>query len=97
MRLRNFGFDGYDKTACLGANTKMSEFAPAYGLTAQNNLEDVGNQNESVYKSYLEIFKDFKKIKFLEFDDVNAINFHYIVTRVNSIYRDQRLAYFHQK
>ena len=94
--MRNFGFDGYDKTVSLGTNAKMSEFAAAYGLTALENLESVLNQNKSVYGSYLEIFKDSQEIEFLEYDDANASNFHYIVARVNSSYRDQLVDYFHQ-
>ena len=95
--MRNFGFDGYDKTASLGTNAKMSEFAAAYGLAAFNNLENVLNQNKSVYGGYLEIFKDSAEIKFLEYDDTNASNFHYIVARVDRSYRDQIVDYFHQE
>jgi dTDP-4-amino-4,6-dideoxygalactose transaminase len=94
--MRNFGFDGYDKTVSLGTNAKMSEFTAAYGLSALDNLENVLNQNKSVYKSYLEIFKDSAEIKFLEYDDANSSNFHYIVTRVDSLYRDQIVDYYHQ-
>lgn len=94
--MRNFGFDGFDKTVTLGTNAKMSEFAAAYGLAGFDNLGNVLNQNKSIYKSYLEIFKDSQEIKFLEYDDANSSNFHYIVARVNSSYRDQLVDSLHQ-
>ena len=94
--MRNFGFGGYDKTVCLGTNAKMSEFAAAYGLSALDNLENILTQNKSVYGKYLEIFKDSPEIKFLEYDDANASNFHYIVARVNSSHRDQLVHSLHQ-
>ena len=94
--MRNFGFDGYDKTVSLGTNAKMSELAAAYGLSALDNLENVLTQNKSIYGGYLDIFKDSSEIKFLEYDESNDSNFHYIVAKVDSSYRDQLVDYYHQ-
>ena len=94
--MRNFGFDGYDKTVSLGTNAKMSEFAAAYGLAAFDNLENILNQNRFVYKSYIESFKQFQEIRFLKYNSKNVSNFHYIIAQVPASVRDRLVEHFHK-
>jgi dTDP-4-amino-4,6-dideoxygalactose transaminase len=93
--MRNFGFDGFDKTDRLGTNAKMSEFAAAYGLTALDELQSVINHNAKIYEGYIKHFNQFDEINFLKYPEHNYSNHQYAVAHVPANSRDNLVQHFH--
>lgn len=94
--MRNFGFDGFDKTVRLGTNAKMSEFAAAYGLTALDELQSVIDHNAEIYKGYIKQFSQFGEFKILRYSQQNYSNYQYAVAHVPANSRDNLVHHFHE-
>jgi len=94
--MRNFGFDGFDKTVCLGTNAKMSEFAAAYGLTALDELQSVIDHNAEIHKGYIKQFSQFDEFNILRYPQQNYSNHQYAVTLVPLNSRDNLVHHFHE-
>ena len=94
--MRNFGFDGFDKTVRLGTNAKMSEFAAAYGLTAFDELQSVIDHNAEIYKGYIKQFSQFGEFKILRYSQQNYSNYQYAVAHVPANSRDNLVHHFHE-
>ena len=93
--MRNFGFDGFDKTVRLGTNAKMSEFAAAYGLVSIDELQSVINHNAEIYKGYIKQFSQFNEIEILKYSEHDYSNHQYAVAHVQANYRDNLVQHFH--
>ena len=93
--MRNFGFTNYDKTAHIGTNAKMSEFAAAYGLVHFDELDSIIEQNKKIHQAYLQEFSEFKELKFLDYTFTGKSNYQYVVAHVSSDIRDSLVDYFH--
>ena len=81
--LRNFGFSGYDETAHLGTNAKMTEVCAAMGLTSLEALDEiiaVNRRNWGVYRAEL---MDLNGISLVEYDPKEKSTFHYVVIEVH--------------
>ena len=94
--MRNFGFDGFDKTVSLGTNAKMSEFAAAYGLTTLDELQSVINHNAEIYEGYIKQFSQFDEINILKYSKNNYSNHQYAVVQVPANSRDNLVKHFHE-
>jgi dTDP-4-amino-4,6-dideoxygalactose transaminase len=95
--MRNFGFDGFDRTIGLGTNAKMSEFAAAYGLASLEELESVINFNKNNYTTYIKEFENLDEIEFLKYSSKNSSNYQYIVAIISELYRDNLVEFFHNE
>ena len=94
--MRNFGFDGFDKTVCLGTNAKMSEFAAAYGLSALEELQSVIDHNAEIYQGYIKRFSQIDEVNFLKYSQQNYSNHQYSVAHVPADFRDNLVHHFHE-
>ena len=94
--MRNFGFDGFDKTVRLGTNAKMSEFAAAYGLTALEELQSVIDHNAEIYQGYIKYFSQFDEFNILRYSQQNYSNHQYAVAQVPTNSRDNLVHHFHE-
>ena len=94
--MRNFGFDGFDKTVRLGTNAKMSEFAAAYGLTALDELQSVIDHNAEIYQGYIKYFSQFDEFNILRYSQQNCSNHQYAVAQVPANFRDNLVHHFHE-
>ncbi|MHC4520068.1 MAG: aminotransferase class I/II-fold pyridoxal phosphate-dependent enzyme [Planctomycetota bacterium] len=91
--MRNFGFVGYDRVACLGINGKMSEVSAAMGLTGLDSLDEFIAVNRRNYERYRQELEGVRGIELVTYDDVGRQNYQYVVLEVDAsrlgVSRDQ--------
>jgi dTDP-4-amino-4,6-dideoxygalactose transaminase len=92
-KMRNFGFAGIDKVACLGTNAKMHEFSAAMGLCSLEALESfiaINLRNLTVYQGELAGMPGLQPISY---DTREKNNFQYMIVEVDpsscSLNRDE--------
>ena len=95
--MRNFGFTNYDKTAHIGTNAKLSEFAAAYGLAHIDELDSIITHNKLIHQTYLQEFSKFDEIFFLDYKFDGISNYQYVVARVRANIRDSLVEHFHDR
>jgi dTDP-4-amino-4,6-dideoxygalactose transaminase len=81
--MRNHGFTGYDRVACLGINYKMSEPSAAMGLTGLENLDDFIEHNCRNYQQYLQELENVPGIRVFRYNETEKCNYQYVVLEVN--------------
>jgi dTDP-4-amino-4,6-dideoxygalactose transaminase len=100
-KMRNFGFCGYDDTASIGINAKMSEVSAAMGLTNLESIDRFVAANQANHQAYRRGLAGLPGIRLLEFDPAEHANFHYVVIEVDpheaGISRDALLEQLHCK
>lgn len=91
--MRNFGFVGYDRVACLGTNGKMSEVSAAMGLTGLDSLDEFIAVNRRNYERYQRELEGVPGVEFVTYDGVGRQNYQYVVLEVDAgrlgVSRDQ--------
>jgi dTDP-4-amino-4,6-dideoxygalactose transaminase len=81
--MRNFGFVGFDRTARVGTNGKMTEVCAAMGLTSLESMADFVATNLSNASQYSANLTGIEGIRLLEHDRDDWTNHQYIVIRVD--------------
>ena len=79
-KMRSFGFIDYDKTECLGINTKMSELHAALGLANLDSLANSLEVNRNNHQLYSSLLSNIEGIDILQYKKPH--NFHYIVAEI---------------
>jgi dTDP-4-amino-4,6-dideoxygalactose transaminase len=96
---RNFGFVGYDQSACLGTNAKMSELSAAMGLTSLDSMEAFLAANRSNHVSYEAALRELPGLALMEHPPDALHNRQYVVVRVAPdicpLNRDELVAVLH--
>lgn len=82
-RMRNFGFEGYDRVESLGTNAKMNEFCAAFALAGLADLPNIVVRNASVMDAYRRGLSTSPGIWLLEPDPRDRSNNHYVVAVVD--------------
>ncbi len=99
--MRNFGFRGFDDTATLGINGKMSEVSAAMGLTNLEAMQRFIAANEANYRAYQAGLAGLPGITVLEFDSAERNNFQYVVIEIDAgragISRDALVEQLHRR
>lgn len=78
-RMRNHGFEGYDKVTCVGMNGKMNEAVAAMGLTsleARDVFYAANRRNHDAYRAGLD---GIAGIDLIDYDDSELCNRNYVV------------------
>jgi dTDP-4-amino-4,6-dideoxygalactose transaminase len=100
-QMRNFGFRGYDDTASIGINAKMSEVSAAMGLTNLESIDRFVAANQANHQAYRRGLAGLPGIRLLEFDPAERGNFQYVVIEVDQheagISRDALLDHLHRR
>lgn len=81
--MKNFGFSGYDNVTYIGTNGKMTEVSAAMGLTNLESLEDFIAVNSQNYKTYSKRISEIPGLSFIEYNETEKNNYHYIVVEVD--------------
>lgn len=95
--LRNFGFIGYDQTAAIGVNGKMSELSAALGLSNLEGLETSLAQSRRVRNQYRSILSSAASMRLPPLPESD--NHHYMVANIDrcggGLSRDQLVEILH--
>lgn len=98
-KLRNFGFDGYDRVEIVGTNAKMSEVHAAMGLANLASIDSIMLANKACHNSYFSRLKPIPGITMCSPKSGEKSNYQYIVANVCSkefgLRRDQLLRVLH--
>lgn len=98
---RNFGFQGFDDTAILGINGKMSEISAAMGLTNLESMHQIIATNRANHDAYRAGLAGIPGVTLIEFDPVERNNFQYVVIEIDpqraGISRDALVERLHQR
>lgn len=97
--MQNFGFAGYDNVVHVGTNGKMTEIAAAMGLESIAAFEQFVAINRRNFAVYRDAFREMPGIRFFEYDEAEANNYHYVVIEVDpdvfGLNRDELLKVLH--
>lgn len=81
--MTNFGFQGFDNTACLGVNGKLNEACAAMGLANLESLDRFLEINRANYAAYREQLATIPGLRCLAYDDRERGNYQYVVVEVD--------------
>jgi dTDP-4-amino-4,6-dideoxygalactose transaminase len=81
---RNFGFTGPDSVAALGTNGKMTEICAAMGIANLQCVSQFVAANRANQTTYRQLLSSIPGICPLDFSDVEATNWQYVVIEVDS-------------
>jgi len=95
--MRNFGFSNMDTVNHIGSNAKMSELSAAYGLVAFDEIPEILHINHQNYLLYLDAFKNFPNIKFLQYPNSAHNNYQYVIAEVDKQHRNKLFNFYHDK
>ena len=99
--MRNFGFQGFDDTAILGINGKMSEVSAAMGLTNLEAMQRIVAANQANHAAYRAGLAGIPGVTLVEFDHSERNNFQYVVIEIDpqraGISRDALVERLHQR
>ena len=83
-RMRNFGFDGYDKVASLGTNAKLNEFSAAFAIRGLECLDNRIQHNTIIRQMYQESLADLPGVSFHSPQTSPTENHHYAVLMIDA-------------
>jgi len=97
--MKNFGFAGYDRVACIGTNGKMNEASAAFGLCTFERLEEIRAINRRNHRLYAEALDGVPGVALVAYDERERNNYQYVVLEVDKdaagLSRDELLAVLH--
>jgi len=83
VRMRNFGFKGYDDVEDVGTNGKMTEACAAMGLTNLDSLDEFMSVNRRNYALYRELLDGLPGCRFVAFPRTETHNHQYVVLEID--------------
>jgi dTDP-4-amino-4,6-dideoxygalactose transaminase len=81
--MRNFGFEDYDRVACVGINGKMDEVSAAMGLTSLESVDEFLAANRRNFDAYARGLASIPGIRLLPYDEGELCNRQYVVLEVD--------------
>jgi dTDP-4-amino-4,6-dideoxyglucose len=81
--MRNFGFGDDGGVELVGLNAKMSEASAAMGLTSLEAFGESVARNRANYLDYRARLADVPGLTFIDYDERDTNNHHYLVVRVH--------------
>lgn len=82
-RLRNFGFEDYDKVVSLGINAKMSEVSAAMGLTSLEAMGGAVECNRARYAQYAVELEGVEGVRLARYEGPARFNYQYVVVEID--------------
>jgi dTDP-4-amino-4,6-dideoxygalactose transaminase len=82
-RLRNFGFEDYDRVVSLGINAKMSEVSAAMGLTSLEAMAGVVESNRARYEGYVAELEGVQGVRLARYEGPARFNYQYVVVEID--------------
>ena len=83
-RMRNFGFEGYDRVTSLGTNAKLNEFSAAFAIAGLQCLGELIPRNRCVLKEYREGLDGLPGVTLSESASPAATNHQYAVAMIDA-------------
>jgi dTDP-4-amino-4,6-dideoxygalactose transaminase len=80
--MRNFGFAGYDRTAELGTNAKLSELCAAVGISSLESLDTFVEANRRNHERYRRELDGMPGVRLLPSAEGERQNHQYVVVEV---------------
>lgn len=81
--IRNFGFNGGERSEYLGINGKMTEVSAAMGIVSLENLQHTVSANRHNYHAYRDGLQGALGIKLIEYGEMEKCNYQYIIVEVD--------------
>ena len=81
--IRNFGFNGGERTQFLGINGKMSEVSAAMGIVSLENIQHTIAANKQNYRAYRDGFQVIPGIKLIDYEESEKCNYQYVIIEVD--------------
>jgi len=82
-RMRNFGFEDYDRVASLGTNAKLNEFSAAFAIRGLECLDDLIQRNSRIRDAYRECLRDLPGVAFHAPVKAESVNHHYAILMID--------------
>ena len=83
-RMRNFGFEGYDRVTSLGTNAKLNEFSAAFAILGLECLSELIPRNHRVLEAYRAGLAGLQGVTLRESADAATGNHHYAVVMIDT-------------
>lgn len=84
--LKNFGIEGEDEIAYVGANAKMNEFCAIMGLCNLDGMEQALQSRKEIYQDYMYHLAGVKGIRILTQENIDRRNYSYFPILVEEDY-----------
>lgn len=100
LKMRNFGFAGYDQVDSCGTNAKMNEISAAMGLVLLDEFDEIVAHNRDILATYQQELDGLPGVSFLARDEMEQTNAQYVVLMVDEeapLSRDELLSVLHRE
>ena len=81
--IRNFGFYGYERVACLGTNAKLDEVSAAFGVGCLEDFDAFVAVNHRNLAQYQSCLADIPGLRFYRHDAAEKSNKQYVVLDID--------------
>jgi dTDP-4-amino-4,6-dideoxygalactose transaminase len=82
-RMRNFGFEGYDRVVSLGTNAKLDEFSAAFAVRGLECLDSLIDRNRKIRETYQECLAGLPGVSFHSPVPAESANHHYAILMID--------------